>query len=411
MSEATLGSGIQPAEMPTVNRPEGSPPPVEMPSFGVPEGFDIMGLVESIKAGLRHEMDAAVADMERRYAQARELERSALYGEARQAHAEDLNLNMALLEGFTLTSNSPTAPAIAWASLHVVFQGVDYTISDGNTTNKFVWFVKPGSYTPGTPMALNTSNTQPTLGANDSLLFVNNGGVAVDVTQSNVAYAVGGAVVGTNQLADNAVTAAKTDFYATLSASITTAIGKADAAQATADGSVTTYFQSAAPWADGDATAGGATNPAAKVGDVWYDSDDGQAYRWSGAGGSPANTWVQIEDNSIAAALGVAQAAQTTANSRITTFYAIDTATPTALAIGDLWIVTNQGNKLKRATATGTANWVDVQFGDAAISGIGGAKVGAGIAPSNLTGAGTAPLGAIPQLGPAKLNAAFHMLY
>lgn len=68
-------------------------------------------------------------------------------------------------------------------------------------------------------------------------------------------------------------------------ADIATAISTAAGAQATADGKVTTFYQAAAPTAEG-------------TGDLWVDTDDGNTlYRWSGA------AWVLAQDTAIPALL------------------------------------------------------------------------------------------------------------
>ena len=411
--------------------------------------FEFPSDLNGLRALIHDEMAAAVADVERRLGQSRELEQSALFGAVRSVHAEDLNLDKHIIDGYTLTANSPIAGSIAWSAVHIVYLGVDYLATDGNTALKYTWFVKPGT---GTAVTLTSSNTMPTLGADDAIIFINNGGVPISSLSSSIAYAVGADVIGTTQIANGAVTSTKTDFYTALVNSVTAVDTKANLAQATADGSITTYFQSLAPWAEGDATAGGTATPSTKTGDVWYDSDDGQAYRWSGPSGSPINSWRPIEDSNIGAALSAANAAQGTANSRITTFFAVAASPPSALAIGDMWVVSDQNNQIRRATAVGTASWVTLLIGDAGLSGIGGAKVGTGISATNVTtgtlvgtlvgtgisaanvttgtlaaarvGAGvtgadltsaTGTVGptqiAASAITPAKINAAFHLLY
>ena len=118
---------------------------------------------------------------------------------------------------------------------------------------------------------------------------------------------------------------------------ITTAISNAATAQATADGKIITYFQASAP------------TPSA-IGDLWIDSDDGnKMYRWSGS------TWVNIRDSGIAQAIAAAAGAQATADGKIDTFY--QTTMPTG-TLGDLWFDTDDGNKLYRHNGT---TFVDVQ--------------------------------------------------
>lgn len=425
MTETAFGSGIEPVQMPTVTSDVAPAPmpatesslevlPVEMPAFAdfkVPEGFNLMDIVEAVKAGVRHEMDAAVADIERRLAQAREIERANATGIPRETvHAEDINVNFHMIDGYTLTANSPAAGSIAWASLHVVLAGVDYTIADGNTANKYAWFIKPGT---GTAVTMQTGNTMPVLGASDALIFVNNGGVPISVLESSITYAVGPGVVGNAQLDTSTQT-----LLSNLQANDT-------AIQSRLDGVITSYYQDAAPWAAGAASPGGGD---VNMGDIWYDSNDGGAFRWTGATGTPANAWQRIADTSTAEIAAKV-------NTKTTTY--LGTTAPVAPAggftSGDLWLDSANGNVVKRWDATlnaGAGGWTTLQVGDAAISGIGGAKVGTGIsgtnittgtvpgarigtgvAPTVLTGAGTVPMAGIPSLTPAKLNTAFHMLY
>jgi len=125
-----------------------------------------------------------------------------------------------------------------------------------------------------------------------------------------------------------------------------TAIGDAAGAQATADGKVITFLQDAAPTAEA-------------TGDLWIDTNDGnKLYRWSGA------AWVAIPDAGISQALSDAADAQSTADGKIVTFY--QTSIPTSTSAGDLWVDTDDGNKLYRATAIGdttiaVGHWVSVR--------------------------------------------------
>ncbi|QOR55717.1 MAG: hypothetical protein YHS30scaffold667_13 [Phage 65_10] len=117
-----------------------------------------------------------------------------------------------------------------------------------------------------------------------------------------------------------------------------TAIIAASDAQATADGKVTTFVQTSPPTAEG-------------VGDLWIDSDDAnKLYRWSGS------AWVAIRDTGIAAALTDASNAQATADGKIVSFY--QTSPPTASAVGDLWIDTDDSNKQYRWSGSA---WVSIR--------------------------------------------------
>ncbi|HET9186949.1 MAG TPA: hypothetical protein VFN80_03275, partial [Acidothermaceae bacterium] len=132
-----------------------------------------------------------------------------------KVYAEDLNLKKHVLTGYTVTDNTPTAGSIAWASLHVVYNGTDYAITDANTALKYAWFDPTASST-----VLQTSNTKPTnLTGAATLVFVNNGGTAIIAVDSAMPAAVqDGAIdrgailvgaVGSSQLDDGAVVSAK----------------------------------------------------------------------------------------------------------------------------------------------------------------------------------------------------------
>lgn len=363
------------------------------------------GFKSSLREFMHDEFAHFLTDIEFRVKQAYDVQNRTSVESGEQVYAEDLNLMLHTITGYTMTANTPGAGSIAWTAVHIVFGGVDYTCVDGNTALKYVWFVKPGS---GTSATLQTSDTKPTLGPNDCLVFVNNAGTPINALTATIPVTLADGAVDTGAIQAGAVTAAKTDFYTTLNNAVTAAQDAADLAQATADGAIVTYFQAAAPWADGT------SQNVSKVGDIWYDSDDGQAYRWSGASGTPVNTWVMIEDSNIGAALTAANNAQTTANSRITTFYAAAASVPTALAVGDMWIVTDQGNQLRRATATGTANWVTVQISGSAIAtgGVGNTQLGSGIDGAKLS-SGTV---SATQLGtgavvPSKINILQHIMF
>lgn len=128
------------------------------------------------------------------------------------------------------------------------------------------------------------------------------------------------------------------------------AISKAADAQATADGKVFTYFASTAPTG----------LVAADVGDLWFDTaNQNKLSRWSGT------AWVAVADTRIAAAVTAASDAataagnaQSTANSKIVTFYTGTAPSSTGRTVGDLWVDTSNGNLLKRWSGSA---WVDAR--------------------------------------------------
>jgi len=126
---------------------------------------------------------------------------------------------------------------------------------------------------------------------------------------------------------------------------IQTALDDASTAQATADGKITTFFQDAAPTAEGE-------------GDIWFDTDDGnKMYRWQD-NGAGTNAWIDIPDEGIATAIADAATAQNTADGKIQTFYQ-DAAPTVGLGVGDFWVDTNDNDKLY--TWNGT-DWVEIKL-------------------------------------------------
>lgn len=153
----------------------------------------------------------------------------------------------------------------------------------------------------------------------------------------------------------------------------------------TVTGKVTTFRQNSAP----TATA---------IGDMWVDADDNnKLYRATATG---TGSWVAVDDGRIAtlisdldtaeatiitttgnvtslsstvstlsgtvSTLSTTVSSNTTAISTNTTDIATkartfrQTSAPTATAVGDLWIDSDDGEKLYRATATGSGSWVAV---------------------------------------------------
>ena len=205
---------------------------------------EMVGRILETKLG--HFLD----DIERRLRQTREIEAATAAMASRRdgvpvgrsIHAEDINDRVHRIDGYTVTANSPSGGSIAWTSVHIMYAGVDYTVADGNTANRYVWFVKPGSYTPGTPVTLNTSNTKPTLAAGDTFVFVNNAGTPTSVLDAggqagilqpgtvDSAAIINGAV-GTTQLGSGAVQSGNIANDAVGSAAIATgAVGSGEIA-------------------------------------------------------------------------------------------------------------------------------------------------------------------------------------
>jgi len=138
-------------------------------------------------------------------------------------------------------------------------------------------------------------------------------------------------------------------------ASLTTAIATAQtdlSAQATSISNLNTTVSAKGDIYRASSAPSGGTYVA---GDIWIDTDDNQMYQWNGS------AWVTARDTGVATSTqlnsvsSAASNAQSTADSKTKTFRQDDT--PTAITVGDVWIDTNDGNKMYIATATGTGGW------------------------------------------------------
>lgn len=124
-----------------------------------------------------------------------------------------------------------------------------------------------------------------------------------------------------------------------IEADISAANALAQSAKDTADGKITTFY-----------AASTATPTATTVGDLWIKTDDGNSlWRWNGS------AWISVDNADIQSALTAAGTAQATADSKIVTF--AQTSTPTATDVGDIWIDTDDNNRMYRWNGTA---WVDV---------------------------------------------------
>jgi hypothetical protein len=93
-------------------------------------------------------------------------------GEAHRITSGMLNLATPILDGFSFTDNSPSAGSVAWADCNVVFKGNTYVITDGSTSDKYIYW-----QALTTPTTFKTSATKPTLTDDDVLVAINDGGM------------------------------------------------------------------------------------------------------------------------------------------------------------------------------------------------------------------------------------------
>lgn len=120
------------------------------------------------------------------------------------------------------------------------------------------------------------------------------------------------------------------------------------------DGSISTWFYNSEPTLYNLPASEWTTTETRNIhlGDIYYDRSTGFAYRFAfediedipDAG--TIYTWIRITDSDITKALADAAQAQETADGKITTYY--QSSTPIAEGIGDIWIDSDDGNKMYR---------------------------------------------------------------
>lgn len=98
----------------------------------------------------------------------------------------------------------------------------------------------------------------------------------------------------------------------------------------------------------------------ANVGDLWYNTTPGSESLWRYNG----TIWQRILDADVAAAVALAGDAVSIADGKIVTF--AQATPPIATAIGDVWVDTDDGNKLYRAESVGAneiadGEWVSIR--------------------------------------------------
>lgn len=97
---------------------------------------------------------------------------------------------------YQLLSNSPVTGKISWVGVRLVYDGVDYAIANGNTDKRFVYWLA------ASPAAFQVSDTLPALGPDDTIVFLNKNGVAINVLS---ATALDGDLVVPGTITANAI--------------------------------------------------------------------------------------------------------------------------------------------------------------------------------------------------------------
>lgn len=76
---------------------------------------------------------------------------------------------------FSVTANTPSLGRIAWTGVHIVYDGVDYPVVDGNTDKRFIYWrlAYPGVF--------QTDDNHPALTQDDAIVFLNKSGIPINV--------------------------------------------------------------------------------------------------------------------------------------------------------------------------------------------------------------------------------------
>ena len=159
--------------------------------------------------------------------------------------SEMLHLPRPILDGFTFSDNFPVSGYVSWSDCNIMYKGTKYTISNGNSNQKYIYWTLAT-----TPTTFKLSATKPTLTDDDILICINNGGVHQlvigDGRMVNGAAVLDGSI-SSGELGSGAVTTSKlasgaVDSTILASSAVTTAkiaFGAVDAA-ALASSAVTT---------------------------------------------------------------------------------------------------------------------------------------------------------------------------
>ena len=107
-------------------------------------------------------------------------------------------------------------------------------------------------------------------------------------------------ITGTGAINPSTIGAAEATAFGNALTDISNLQGSVSNLEATSDGGINTFYETDQP-----------ANPA--IGDLWFDTDDNQLYRWNGA------AWDNIRDPDIVQAITDAANAAATADKKITT--------------------------------------------------------------------------------------------
>jgi len=110
-----------------------------------------------------------------------------------------------MLMAYTIEDNTPLLGYISWSGCHIVYNGIDYSIDDGSTNMKYVWW--DYDY----PTVFQTSDVISDLTDDDAMVFFNKNGTHLTVPTATIIE--GGLIVPesilTDALAANSITSSK----------------------------------------------------------------------------------------------------------------------------------------------------------------------------------------------------------
>lgn len=303
---------------------------------------------------------------------------------ALSAQLKDYNLDLPLTSGIEWSVSGSTA---YWTEGELVYKNVVYSVSAGNTVDKYIWWDKNDS-----PTTFHHSNDRPAIGADVWLMaFYDSVNEKIyPATQNKIQHAgllqastITADLIGANEIITNVANIkdaiiqnakiislhgekiiAGTLVFTALATDVTEKMFTSDVKDFSELGGTTkpednatkgatwgidianqpdhlyqTFYQTDAPTSGMD------------TGDYWIDTDDNTLHRYNGS------SWVEIQDTDIQQALTDAATAQTTADSKIKTYF--QATAPTGMTAddeGDIWFDTDDNNKPYRYNGS---SWVE----------------------------------------------------
>lgn len=124
--------------------------------------------------------------------------------------ASKIYAKIPILDGDNWSDNSPGAGSVAWNAHTLVYNGTAYSITAGDTSNKYIYWDLSDSST-----TYQSSGTAPSMQDDRFIIAMNNGG------SHNVAWnSIANQVIGSAYILDAAITSAKIDNLAVIEAKI-----------------------------------------------------------------------------------------------------------------------------------------------------------------------------------------------